>query len=221
MPRSLPESGLEAPPSLVERQDPAAVRGVGSDRRLGWLYVIAGMVGWIAAFTLLVEKIALIRDPAYVPTCSINPILSCGSIMQTSQSEVFGFPNPIIGVAGFAIVVTVGMAILAGARFRSWFWRGMLVGTLAGVAFVHWLIFQSLYRIDALCPYCMVVWVVTIPLFWYTVRRGIRNLSLSGRSGRLAGGLAAYHAVVLTAWYLLLGALVAQRFWDYWSTLLG
>ncbi|PRC62285.1 hypothetical protein C6A85_03910, partial [Mycobacterium sp. ITM-2017-0098] len=30
--------------------------------------------------------------------------------------------------------------------------------------FVHWLIFQSLYRIGALCPYCMVVWAVTIPL---------------------------------------------------------
>jgi len=31
---------------------------------------------------------------------------------------------------------------------------------------VHWLIFQSLYRIGALCPYCMVVWVVTITVFW-------------------------------------------------------
>ena len=30
--------------------------------------------------------------------------------------------------------------------------------------FVHWLIFQSLYRIGALCPYCMVVWAVTISL---------------------------------------------------------
>ena len=32
------------------------------------------------------------------------------------------------------------------------------------MVFIHWLIFQSLYRIGALCPYCMVVWAVTIPL---------------------------------------------------------
>ena len=45
-----------------------------------------------------------------------------------------------------------------------WYWVGLAVGTLLGVVFIHWLIFQSLYRIGALCPYCMVVWAVTIPL---------------------------------------------------------
>ena len=45
-----------------------------------------------------------------------------------------------------------------------WYWAGLATGTLLGTAFVHWLIFQSLYRIGALCPYCMVVWAVTIPL---------------------------------------------------------
>ena len=46
----------------------------------------------------------------------------------------------------------------------QWYWIGLTIGTLIGAAFVHWLIFQSLYRIGALCPYCMVVWVVTISL---------------------------------------------------------
>ena len=49
-------------------------------------------------------------------------------------------------------------------RLPRWYWAGLATGTLLGVAFVHWLIFQSLYRIGALCPYCMVVWAVTIPL---------------------------------------------------------
>ena len=176
------------------------------------------MAGFSASFTLLVEKIALLNDPSYVPTCSINPILSCGSIMQSAQSEAFGFPNPIIGVAGFAIVVTTGMALLAGADFRPWFWRGMLIGTFGGVIFVHWLIFQTLYRIGVLCPYCMVVWTVTIPLFWYTIRRGIRNIPGGGRVGSV---LSEYHGVVLTTWYLLIAGLVVERFWDYWSSLLG
>src|SRR3546814_5623693 len=95
---------------------------------------------------LLIEKIALLEDPTYVPSCSINPILSCGSVMSTEQAEVFGFPNPIIGVAGFAIVTTVGVALVAGARLQRWFWWGLQAGTTFGVVFIHWLMFQSLDR---------------------------------------------------------------------------
>ena len=178
-------------------------------------------MGFVAAFSLLVEKIALLKDPSYVPSCSINPILSCGSVMRTDQAEAFGFPNPIIGVAGFAVVTTVGVAVLAGASFRHWFWWGLQAGTLGGVVFVHWLIFQSLYRIDALCPYCMVVWVVTIPLFWYTTLHNIRAGHLPTLPVRRIGRVVAdYHGVVLTVWYLAVGLLIAERFWDYWVTLL-
>ena len=63
-----------------------------TDRRLAWLYMVGGAIGLLAAAVLLIEKVALLKDPTYVPSCSINPILSCGSIMQTSQAEAFGFP---------------------------------------------------------------------------------------------------------------------------------
>ena len=190
-------------------------------RSLAWLYTIAGTVGFAAAFTLLVEKIELLKDPTYVPSCSINPILSCGSVMQTDQAEAFGFPNPILGVAGFAIIITVGMTLLAGATFRRWFWWGLQAGVTFAVVFVHWLIFQSLYRIDALCPYCMVVWVVTIPLFWYTTLHTLRVASAdrAGTSHVVTRTITEYHGVILTVWYLAIAALIAQRFWDYWSTL--
>lgn len=183
-----------------------------SSASLRWLLLAGGAVGFVASFVLLVEKIELLKDPSYVPSCSINPILSCGSIMKTDQAELFGFPNPILGVAGFAVVVTMGVALLAGARFDRWFWLGLQAGVTAGVVLVHWLIFQSLYRIDALCPYCMVVWVVAIPLFWYTTLHTTAGVVWLGRARE-------YHGVILTAWYLVIVALIANRFWDYWSTL--
>lgn len=200
--------------------DSAGTRqGALSARGLAWLLILGASVGWVSAFVLLVEKVALIRDPAYIPSCSINPTLSCSSIMDSAQAEVFGFPNPILGVAGFAVVVTVGVSMRAGATFRPWFWLGLQGGTVAGAAFVHWLIFQSLYRIGALCPYCMVVWAVTIPLAWYVTvdvaaRLGGRRLQ------RLAAGGAAYHGAILTAWFLVVAGLVLNRFWTYWMTLL-
>lgn len=188
------------------------------DRRVASVLTLGGGIGLLAAAVLLIEKIRLVEDPDYIPSCSINPILSCGSIMRTDQAEAFGFPNPVIGVAGFAIVLTVGVAIVSGASFARWFWLGLQAGATFGVVFVHWLIFQSLYRIDALCPYCMVVWAVTIPLFWYVTlhNAGAGHLRL-GRVGAVAQE---YHGVVLTAWYLIIVGLVGQRFWDYWSTLL-
>ena len=184
------------------------------ERHLPWLLLIGGAIGFVASFTLLVEKIALLKDPSYVPTCSINPILSCGSIMSTDQAELFGFPNPILGVAGFAVVVTAGVALVGGTQFPAWFWWGLQGGVTAGAVLVHWLIFQSLYRIGALCPYCMVVWAVTIPLLWYV---SLRNLGGRGIPSRLGE----YHGVVLTAWFLVIAGLITKRFWDYWSTLLS
>jgi uncharacterized membrane protein len=179
---------------------------------------VGGGIGLTAAAVLLVEKIALIEDPTYLPSCSINPILSCGSVMRTWQAEAFGMPNPVIGVAGFAAVTTVGWMLLAEATLRRWFWMAMQTGVLFGIGFVHWLIFQSLYRIDALCPYCMVVWATMIPVFWYVTLWNLQSSRLDRR--RWAQVVLAYHGAALTAWYLAIIALVLVRFWYYWSTLL-
>ncbi|MAT06375.1 MAG: Vitamin K epoxide reductase [Acidimicrobiaceae bacterium] len=189
-------------------------------RRVSTVYLVAGGIGLVAAFVLLLERIELLKDPNYVPSCSINPILSCGSVMQTSQAEAFGFPNPIIGIVGFTIVVTVGATLAAGAELARWFWWSLWAGTAAAVAFIHWLIFESLYRIGALCPYCMVVWVVTIPLFWYTTLHVVRHHAFGEGTARLVRHASDYHTVVLTVWYLSLAALIAKRFWDYWITVL-
>ena len=124
-----------------------------SERGLAWLLLIGGLLGLVASFVLAVEKYALLADPSYMPTCSLNPVLSCGSIMSSAQAEAFGFPNPLLGIAGFAVVVSTGGALLAGARVAGWFWGGLQIGATLAVIFVHWLIFSSLYRIGALCPY--------------------------------------------------------------------
>ncbi|MBM7791011.1 vitamin K epoxide reductase family protein [Tenggerimyces flavus] len=182
-------------------------------RMLPWLLVIGGILGFAAAFVLTVERIELLKNPAYVPSCSISPILSCGSVMTKPQAAVLGFPNPLLGIAGFAVVVTIGMALLAGARLPRWFWLGLQAGATIGVGFIHWLIVQSLYSIGALCPYCMVVWVVTIPIFWYVTLFNLRRQ-------RWARILIENHAVVLTVWLLGILGLIVLRFWDYWVSLI-
>ena len=186
-----------------------------------WL-LTGGLIGFVAAFVLAVEKYALLADPAYVPTCSLNPVLSCGSVMASSQAEAFGFPNPLLGVAGFPVVATTGAVLLAGGRLAEWFWAALQGGVTAAVVLVHWLMFASLYRIGALCPYCMVVWAITIPLFTAVTLRNLTAWAPRFPTGATTAvaAVSARHSVLLTAWFLIVTAAITQRFWLYWTTLL-
>jgi len=187
---------------------------------LAWVLLIGGLLGEAAALILSVEKYRLAVDPDYITSCDLNPVVSCGSIMTTPQASEFGIPNSLLGVAGFAVVATVGAALLAGARAAGWFWAGLQAGVTAGLLFVLWLIGQSLYVIGALCPYCVVVWVVTATIFWYVTLASLDRWTRSARTRRVVATLRSYHAVPVVAGVALVAVLVVVRFWDYWRTLI-
>jgi uncharacterized membrane protein len=184
-----------------------------------WWVLIAGVIGLAASMTLTVEKIQLLLNPAYVPTCNINPIVSCGSVMVTPQASVLGFPNPLLGLVGFTVVIVTGVLAVAKVPLPQWYWAGLTVGVLLGSVFVHWLIFQSLYRIGALCPYCMVVWVVTIALLVVTASIAFRP-ALQRRQGGPAWVVYQWRWSIAALWFTAVFLLIMARFWDYWSTLL-
>jgi uncharacterized membrane protein len=209
-----------APEAEVATGRPAAPADSRPGVRVGrpsalWV-LIAGIVGLAAATTLTIEKIALLLDPSYVPSCSLNPVLSCGSVMVTPQASVFGFPNMLIGLVGFTVVIVSGVLAVAGVRLPQWYWIGLAVGNALGVAFVHYLIFQSLYRIGALCPYCMVVWAVMIPLF--VVSASIALRPLAGHT--VLRILYQWRWSLVVLWFTAVVLMILVRFWSYWSTLI-
>jgi uncharacterized membrane protein len=206
-----------AAPSAVQPTEPPAGEPTGvpvATASAVWI-LIAGVVGLAAALTLTVEKIEILINPDYVPSCSINPVLSCGSVMITPQASAFGFPNPLIGIVSFTVVVVTGVLALGKVALPRWYWAGLAAGTLLGVAFIHWLIFQSLYRIGALCPYCMVVWAVTIPLLVVVSSVALRPV----RANAVARVLDTWRWSLVALWFTALILLILVRFWSYWSTL--
>ncbi len=184
-----------------------------------WWVLIAGVIGLVASATLTVEKIDLLLNPAYVPSCNINPILSCGSVMITPQASLLGFPNPLLGLVAFTVVVVTGLLAVTKLALPQWYWTGLTVGLLIGAAFVHWLIFESLYSIGALCPYCMVVWAATITLLVVVASIACRP-ALQGRGGGAAWVLYQWRWSIAALWFTAVVLLIMARFWDYWSTLL-
>lgn len=121
--------------------------------------------------------------------------------LGSPQASAFGFPNVVIGIATFPVVAAVGAVLLTGARLPHWFWRGKLAGTAFGISFVTWLQYQSFTQIGGLCPYCMVVWVVMIPLFIHTVARAAQNGALPV-GGATATFLVRYRWALTVLWYL-------------------
>jgi uncharacterized membrane protein len=180
-----------------------------------WILVVCGLIGLVAAIELIIQKISVLSDPDFVPNCDINPVLSCGSVINTEQASLFGFPNPVLGVIGFTIVIMFGALLFAGLELPRSMWLGLNIGALAGMAFVVWLVIQSLYVIGALCPWCMVVWAITIPIFWQVTTD---NLA----SGRLSLGKSLSEIVVALKWilvaasYLIIMALIFIRWQDFW-----
>lgn len=193
------------------------------ERVVAWILVIGGTLGLIAAFVISYDKDQLLQNASFSPNCDINPIISCGSVMKSEQGTAFGFPNPWVGLAAFGILLAIGMGIFAGAKYKRWYWLGLQAGTVFGLAFVHWLFFQSVYRIGALCPYCMVVWVVVITTFWYVLLFNIEQgfIRLPARlqsAGRFARR---HHLDILFVWFLIIFVLIMQHFWYFFGRPFG
>jgi uncharacterized membrane protein len=198
---------------------PAPAREARVPAPSAWWVLIAGVIGLVASMALTIEKFKILLDPHYVPPCNVNPIVSCGSVMTTPQASLLGFPNPLLGIIGFTVVTVTGVLAVAKVPLPQWYWIGLTVGTLIGATLVHWLIFQSLYRIGALCPYCMVVWAVTIPLLVVLVSIVFRPTLERGDSA-VARVLYQWRWSIVTLWFTAVFLLIMVRFWDYWSTLL-
>ena len=189
-------------------------------QNLAWIYIIFGLIGVFCAFTLSQDKIRLLENPNSALGCSLDPILACGNVISSSQGHAFGFPNPFLGLAGFAAVVTIGVAILAGGRFKRWLWLAIEAGLTFALFFVHWLFYQSVYIIGNRCIYCMAVWIVVITTWWYTTLFNIdqKHISLPARLKKPYAFLRRHHLDILVLWFLAIAALILNHFWYYYGT---
>ncbi len=124
--------------------------------------LISGISGFLASFILTIDKFKVLKDAGFTPSCNINASINCKSVMLSAQAEVFGFPNSLIGIATFAIMIALSVAMFLRVNFPKLFWQLLVSGTVLAVIFCHWLAFQTIFEIGALCPYCMVAWVATL-----------------------------------------------------------
>ncbi|HSX35408.1 MAG TPA: vitamin K epoxide reductase family protein [Patescibacteria group bacterium] len=190
------------------------------ERYLPWLLLVGGIIGLICSLVIAVDEFKLLHNASFKPGCDLNPIISCGSVMQSPQAHAFGFSNPFIGLMAFPVLITLGAMLLAGLKVtKRWFWLGLQAGALFGVLFIHWLFYETVYRIHALCPYCMVVWAITITTFWYVTLYNIQAgyIPLHGKWAAAGHFVQRHHLDILVVWLLAIALLILKHFWYYFG----
>jgi uncharacterized membrane protein len=179
------------------------------------LMTIAGVIGLAAAIQLTIDKVTLLQNKVdgveTALSCDISAFVSCGGVIDSPQASAFGFPNPIIGIVGFTVVTALGVMLWTGAPVRGWVWGGLQAGALFGIGFVTWLQFQSIYRLDLLCPYCMVVWAMMIPLFVYVTAFSLRLVAPQSAATRFVSN---WSVLIVALWYIGVASAIWFHFGD-------
>lgn len=192
-------------------------------RALPFIFLVASAVGLAASLVLSYDKMQVLANPNYQPGCNINPVLSCGSVMKMPQAEVAGIPNTFFGLITFGALGAVGFVMLAGSRFKRWFWILLHIASVIGLGGMLYLFFQSVWRIHAICPWCFLVWLVTFPVFLgitvYTIREHIYKVPRNKVGALALYVVQKYPTDILLLWYLALLGILLVKFWYYWGTL--
>lgn len=210
-------STLDAPPAPAQPH-----RWFTGHRGLGAFLVITGVVGLLSSFALTLDKIRLLGNPDAVLGCDLNPYFSCGSVMTYPQSEIFGFPNQLIGVVAFVVPIVLGVLLLARVDLPRWVMNGLAIGLLGGVVLVTFLQYTSIYTIGVGCPWCMVVWVVTVMQFCVMLAANV----LRGTFGRSAQDstvlrvVASMPIVIAGVWLLIIATVMITQFWTFFGSLI-
>src|SRR5579862_1965770 len=144
-------------------------------RTLPLVLLFGSLAGLAASLTLTYDKLQLLRDPSYHTNCNLSPVLSCESVMKTPQASILGVPNSVYGIVLFSMLFAFSLVLLSGAPLKRWLWLLMQAAATGGLGFVAYLVFESAFRLHTICPWCLCVWCVTIPIFWSVTIRNIRE----------------------------------------------
>jgi len=159
---------------------------------LGIISLVAGVLGWLASLRLFLDYTAGLKDSSYIPSCDLSAVVGCAKNYESAYGSLLGFSNTVLGFTLFTIPVIMGILILARVQLPRWVYSGYSFGLLGAVALITFLQCASFLDLKTLCIYCLLIWTVTIPLFWSSL-----SVSLYGPKG--ARGL---YRIIVENWWL-------------------
>lgn len=138
-----------------------------------WIFasmLIGAIFSLIASFVLSVEAMDLAKNPNAELSCSVNVVVNCATVAKHESAELLGFPNSFFGLIAEPVVITVAILGLAGMAFPRRFMFAAQIGYTLGFIFALYLFFVSMFIIQALCPWCLLV-TATTAFVWFSITR--------------------------------------------------
>lgn len=176
-----------------------------------WVLTLGGGAGMVAMTWQATERIQMLKNPGGILSCNLNPIVDCGTVLGNRWAALFGFPNAFIGMIVFAMLALSGLYMLLGTKPNKAYRNVVLALALILLGFSVWFFGMSLYVIGKICIFCLVGWIVSIPIFVYTVANW-REAAAS----KLSTFFQKNHLNLIIASYVVMFALFLLRFSDYY-----
>lgn len=188
------------------------------ERAYSYILSVGGTIGLIAMTWQASERILMLKNPGLSLSCNINPIVDCGGVLDNQLAAVLGFPNAFLGMIFFSILAVSGLVLLSGGKFTSWYRHFVMAVSLILILFSVWFFGVSLYVLGKICIFCVVGWIVSVPIFWYGllyylqsatggVKQSIRQFTKFGVK---------HHIDIVVLTYAVMIALFLMRFKDYY-----
>jgi uncharacterized membrane protein len=159
---------------------------VGRQKVLYGVMTIGAAIGFTASFLQMLEKIALLKNAHTTLSCNLNSVFSCSNILNAHQSSVFGFPNSLLCISFFAIMLSAGLIGWTGGLINAKLRLVYQAMTLFFVGFGFWYFWQSIFNVGSLCIYCVFCYggVLLISGAWF--RLNYKELHLDKSVQRVA-----------------------------------
>jgi uncharacterized membrane protein len=141
-----------------------------SDRAIFITILVTALLSLLASLILSVDALTLASNPDTALSCNINALINCATVANSSYSQLFGFPNSYIGMMSESVFITVAVAGLFGTRFPRHFMCAVQILAIVALVFAFYLLFVSSFIIQVFCPWCLLVDVCTIIMFFAIVR---------------------------------------------------
>ncbi|MHB1489050.1 vitamin K epoxide reductase family protein [mine drainage metagenome] len=185
----------------------------------GWIFgvmLVAAALSLLGSFVLSNDAVILAGNKNAALTCNVNAVISCGTVGNSWQAALLGFPNAFLGVAFAPVVMTIAVAGMVGVRFPRWFMLGAQLMYTIALGFAYWLFSQSMFVIGALCPWCLLVMLATTVSFATLLHANVLqdNLYLPRRLQRrlLEMVRSDVDAYLLVTWIVLLAASIVLKY---------
>lgn len=178
---------------------------------------IFAVLGFVAAFTLSLDKLDILKNPDQALPCNVNSVFNCGIVMRSKYAEFNGIPWSFLGIAGYPAVMLLALVYIEKKKLSIWLtWLTTLPAFGAFVLSTYFM-FVSAYLIGVFCPWCIASAISSTVIFFGVITHNLIHKNY-GIKEPLAGFISrktelGFAIPFVVIWFILMGILEYLPFW--------